>query len=122
MEIQNFFLLVLIGLVAGIFGGFVGFGGGIIIVPALVYIIGLPQHYAQGISLATMLPPIGILAVYNYYQHGYVNIKYAIIIAIPFMIGGYIGSKISLNIPANTLNKIFGIILLIISLKYIFGK
>jgi len=122
MEIQNFFLLVLIGLVAGIFGGFVGFGGGIIIVPALVYIIGLPQHYAQGISLATMLPPIGILAVYNYYQHGYVNIKYAIIIAISFMIGGYIGSKISLNIPANTLNKIFGIILLIISLKYIFGK
>ena len=96
MEISTLIILILIGLVAGALSGFVGVGGGIIIVPALVYLLGLSQFEAQGTSLLLMLPPIGILAAMNYYQSGAVNWKYASVIALTFVVGGYFGSKISI--------------------------
>lgn len=91
MDVQTIIILSAIGLSAGILSGFVGIGGGIIIVPALIYLLGLTQHQAQGTSLFLMLPPIGILAVYNYYQSGTINFWFGGIIAITFIIGGYFG-------------------------------
>jgi hypothetical protein len=115
-------ILLSIGLFAGILSGMVGVGGGIIIVPAVVYFIGLSQHQAIGTSLAVLLLPVGILAVYNYYKEGYVDIKMTLIIASMFIIGGFIGSKISISLDQNLLKKIFGGVLLLVAFKMILGK
>jgi uncharacterized membrane protein YfcA len=121
MSASTLLILVLIGIFAGILSGMVGVGGGIIIVPALVYFLGLSQHAAQGTSLALMLPPIGILGVMNYYKAGALNMKYAMVIAVAFIIGGYIGSKISITlIDGESMKKVFGIIMLIASIKLVF--
>ena len=114
---QEFIILALIGLAAGIFGGMVGLGGGVIMIPAMIYFLGTSQISAQGTSLAVMLPPVGILAVMNYYKSGQVNLKYAIIIAIAFTIGGYFGSKLALNIPVSVMKKIFAISLIAIAVR-----
>ncbi len=115
-------ILLCIGLFAGILSGMVGIGGGIIIVPALVFFMGMSQHQAQGTSLTVLLLPVGILAVYYYYNAGYVDIKSALIIALTFVVGGLIGSKIAISIDQNVLKKVFGIFMLILSLKMIFWK
>ncbi len=115
-------ILVLIGLTAGVFGGVFGVGGAIVMIPALVYFMGMDQHMAQGTSLAVMLPPIGLFAAYNYYKAGQANLWYALIIAVTFMIGGYFGSKIALNLPENLMKKIFGIFLILVALRLIFSK
>lgn len=111
-----------IGLFAGIMSGFVGIGGGIIIVPALVFILGFSQFQAQGISLTLMLPPIGVLAFYNYYQKGHidkVSLTYGAIMAVLFIAGGFIGSKLALKIPENVVKLIFGVIMLYVAIKMI---
>jgi uncharacterized membrane protein YfcA len=84
--------------------------------------MGLNQQTAQGTSLAVMLPPIGIIAAYNYYKAGQVNIKFALILAAAFLIGSYFGSKIALNLPQPVLKKIFGILLLLVAAKMLFSK
>jgi uncharacterized protein len=122
MNSTTIVMLVLIGLAAGVFGGVFGVGGAIVMIPALVYFLGMDQHTAQGTSLAVMLPPIGLFAAYNYYKAGQVNIWYAIIIAVTFMIGGYFGSKIAINLPENLMKKIFGIFLILVALRMIFSK
>jgi len=122
MNVYVFLILVLIGLAAGVFGGLVGLGGGVIMIPALIYLLGLSQIEAQGTSLAVMLPPVGILAAMNYYKAGQLNWKYALIIAITFTIGGFLGSKIALELPITTIKKIFGFVLLGISLNIILGR
>jgi uncharacterized membrane protein YfcA len=99
-----------------------GVGGGLVIVPSLVFILGMSQHQAQGTSLAMMLAPIGIMAVYNYFREGYVNIKYAIILALAFILGAWLGSLFSVNLSGSTLKKIFGALMLIVGLKMIIGK
>ncbi|MEI6062736.1 MAG: TSUP family transporter [Bacteroidota bacterium] len=119
MNLQEILILTLIGLAAGVFGGMVGLGGGVIMIPAMIFFLGMTQIGAQGTSLAVMLPPVGILAVMNYYKSGQVNLKYALIIAVAFTIGGYFGSKIALNIPVATVKKIFGLALIAIALKMI---
>ena len=121
MTAQTILSLILIGVFAGILSGFVGIGGGVIIVPALVYIMGLSQHEAQGTSLILMLPPIGILAVMNYYKAGQMNISYGVIIAIAFVIGGYFGSKLSLQISAGKVRLLFGILMLYVAIKLIYS-
>jgi hypothetical protein len=115
-------ILILIGLAAGVFGGFVGLGGGVIMIPALVYILGMSQHMAQGTSLAVMLPPIGILAAYNYWKAGELNISYAMIIAASFIIGGYFGSKFALQMPVATMKKIFAFALIIMAVNMLIKK
>ncbi|MBL4707717.1 MAG: sulfite exporter TauE/SafE family protein [Flavobacteriales bacterium] len=121
MTVTTLLILLGIGLLAGILSGMIGVGGGIIIVPALVYLLGLTQHSAQGTSLALMLPPIGVLAVMNYYKAGELNVKYAAIIAVAFIIGGYFGSKLSLTfISEELMKKVFGIIMLGVSVKLVF--
>src|SRR4030042_6786049 len=119
---MNIFLYILLGVVAGIFSGLIGIGGGIIIVPALVLLFGLSQHTAQGTTLALMVPPIGLLAAWTYYKAGFVDLKIAGLICLGFFIGGFIGAKCGTQIPDDTLRKIFGVVLLIASLKMILSK
>ena len=114
--------LLFIGLLAGIFGGMFGLGGGVIVIPALVMFMGFTQHQAQGTNVAFMLAPIGLLAVMNYYKNGYVNFKYAIVLAIAFFIGAYLGSLWTMQIPDNILKKVFGGVVILIGLKMILGK
>ncbi len=121
MSTTTLLILVAIGLIAGIASGMVGIGGGLIIVPSLVYCLGLTQFEAQGTSVATLLLPIGILAAYNYHQADVIQWKYALIIALTFIVGGYVGSKLTLNfLSESTVKKVFGIIMLVGAIKMIF--
>ncbi len=120
MDIQTILILIMIGLVAGMLSGLVGIGGGIIIVPALVYFIGFSQTNAQGTSLGLILLPVGILAVFQYYKQGDVDLKVVAILAIGFLAGGYFGSKIALGLPQETVKKIFAILMIIIAIKMLF--
>lgn len=112
----------LLGLVAGIAGGFVGIGGGIIIIPALVLVFGLSQIDAQGTTTALLVPPIGLLAAINYYRAGHVNLTIAVFICLGFFVGGFIGSKIAIGIPNDVLQKVFGVVLLVIGAYMIVKK
>jgi uncharacterized membrane protein YfcA len=122
MSISTFIILIIIGLLAGILSGLVGIGGGIIMIPLLIILLGLTQHQAQGTALFAMLPPIGILAAINYYKAGFVKWEYAAVIAFTFVIGGYFGSKLSLSLPPQTVRRVFGVIMLIGGIKLIFSK
>lgn len=122
MNITTLLILILIGLAAGAFSGLVGLGGGIIMIPAMVLFLGMSQYMAQGTSLAVMLPPIGILAAYNYWKAGELNLKFALIIAVTFVIGSYFGSKFALNIPQDSMRKIFAIFLVIMAINLFFKK
>lgn len=114
--------LILIGLLAGFFSGTLGVGGSVIMIPLLILWVNFSQHEAQGTSLAVLAVPVTLLAAYNYYQEGFVNWKYAIVIAVTFVIGGYLGSKLAISINQALLKKIFGGVLLIVAIKMIFGK
>ena len=115
-------ILVIIGLVAGFLSGIMGLGGAIILIPALIFFLSMDQRMAQGTTIAIMLPPIGLFAAYNYYKAGYVNVRYALIIAVVFMLGGYLGSKMALNIPVNVLKRVFAAVLALIAVKMAFLK
>lgn len=122
MSIQIILSLVLIGILAGILSGLVGVGGGVIMVPLLVLLLGFSQHQAQGTSLAVLVVPVTAVAVYSYYKEGYIDWRYAAIIAVFFVIGGYFGSKIAIGLDQRMLKKIFGVILLLIAGKMLLGK
>jgi uncharacterized membrane protein YfcA len=124
MTFSTLITLILIGLLAGILSGLVGVGGGIIMVPLFIFFLGLSQHNAQGLSLAVMLPPVTFLAVYNYHKAGGGSIDWrvALIVAVLFIIGGFIGSKIALQIDQRSLKKLFGFVMLIVAIKLIFTK
>ena len=112
MDINTLLILMAIGLFAGIASGFVGIGGGMIIVPALVFGLGMSQHMAQGTSLAMMIPPIGILAVFQYYKAGAVNIQFSIALAATFVIGAWIGSRWSLKLNPAVVRAVFALFML----------
>ncbi len=122
MTVSTLILLIAIGIVTGIMAGMLGIGGAIIMVPSLVFILGFSQQMAQGTSLAVMLPPIGALAAYNYWKAGQMNLKFALILAVCFIIGSYFGSKIALSLPEAALKKIFGILLLLVAVKMLLSK
>ncbi len=111
-----------LGLIAGVFSGFLGLGGGAILIPVLVYYFGFTQHQAQGTTLAMMIPPIGLLAALKYYQQGNVKINVAVLMCVGFFIGGLFGARFVEKIPDVILKKTFGWFLFIVSLKMIFGK
>ena len=113
---------ILLGLIAGGLSGLIGVGGGVIIVPALVFLFGMSQQVAQGTTLALLIPPIGLLAAWQYYQKGYVDVRVAVLIILGFLLGSVFGSKLAVIIPTKMLAKIFGITLLLISLKMIFSN
>ena len=120
MDIQMILIIILIGIAAGMLSGLVGVGGGLIIVPALVYFIGMSQHSAQGTSLGLILLPVGIFAVMTYYKQGHVDVKIVGLLAIGFIAGSYFGSKISLSIPEETVKKIFAVLMILVAVKMIF--
>lgn len=122
MSVQIMLSLVLIGVLAGILSGLVGVGGGVIMVPLLVLLLGFNQHQAQGTSLAVLVVPVTAVAVYNYYKEGYIDWRYAAIIAVFFVIGGFFGSKIAIGLDQKMLKKIFGVILLLIAGKMLLEK
>jgi uncharacterized membrane protein YfcA len=122
MELSQVLLLVLVGLAAGIVSGALGVGGGIVLIPALVYLFGLDQHTAQGTSLAILLPPTGILAAMAYQKQGFINWKYAIIITVIFVLGAWVGARFSISVPEKLMKRIFALFLLAVGAKMFFGK
>jgi uncharacterized membrane protein YfcA len=120
MNTFTIIMLILIGLASGTLAGLVGVGGGVIIIPALVYILGFTQKEAQGTSLGILLLPVGILAVVNYYKQGYIDIKAVLIISLAFVVGGFFGSKLALSVSQDILRKAFGTLLLVLAIKMLF--
>ncbi|PIU51349.1 permease [Candidatus Desantisbacteria bacterium CG07_land_8_20_14_0_80_39_15] len=119
---MEIFSYIIIGLAAGVLSGFFGIGGGVIIIPALVYIFGFTQHQAQGTSLAALLLPIGLFAFLKYYYSGNANLKIGLFIAAGFFLGGLLGAIFAQPVPDVLLKKFFGIFLLIIALRMCIGK
>lgn len=117
---QAIIVLLLVGLAAGILGGLVGVGGGIIIVPSLIYFLGFSQKQAQGTSLGILLLPVGILGVLEYYKAGYVDMRTVWLVSIGFLAGSYFGSKIALSLSQETVKKIFAVLMILIALKMLF--
>jgi uncharacterized membrane protein YfcA len=117
MKPETIFLLLSIGLASGILSGLVGVGGGIIIVPALVFFLGFSQQSAQGTSLGLLLLPVGVLAVMNYYKQGFIDWKVITVMCITFIIGGWIGSKLALSISEKTVKRLFAILLFYTAIK-----
>ncbi|MCB1060281.1 MAG: sulfite exporter TauE/SafE family protein [Calditrichaeota bacterium] len=113
---------LILGLAAGVLSGLVGIGGGILIVPALVFIFGLTQQQAQGTTLALMVPPIGILAAWTYYKQGFVDLKIAGLICAGFVLGGLLGARFAVGMTSATLQKVFAVFLIIVGVKMLFGK
>ena len=115
-------LYILLGLTVGVLSGLIGIGGGIFIIPALVYLFGFSQLQAQGTTLALLVPPIGVLAAWTYYARGYVDLRMAAFICLGFFFGGLFGARIATGLPNVVLQKIFGMVLLLIAIKMILGK
>ena len=116
--------LIVIGLLGGMLSGMFGIGGGVIMVPLMVFLLSFTQHQAQGTSLAVLSFPVAFVAAYNYYKSGdnVVDWKFAIIIAASFIVGGYLGSKLAISINQTTLKKLFSLVLLAAAIKLFFSK
>jgi uncharacterized membrane protein YfcA len=119
MAMNNIIVYILLGLAAGTVSGLIGVGGGIVVVPILC-LMGWTQHRAQGTTLAMLIPPIGILAVYTYYQRGYVDLKTAALLCLGFFFGGLVGARVATVLPDVMLRKVFGVAMLIVALRMIF--
>lgn len=113
--------LAAIGLAAGVFSGLVGIGGGILLVPALVFVFGLTQHQAQGTTLALLVPPIGALGAWTYYKQGYVDLRIAALVAAGFFLGSLLGARYSIGLPDTALARIFGGTVVVIGFKMLIG-
>lgn len=122
LSMNEVLILLCVGLAAGALSGMVGVGGGIIIVPALIFFLGFTQQMAQGTSLAMLLFPTGILAVMNYYQKGFVDWKVALIMGSSFVLGGYFGAKIAVSLDQDMVKKIFACFIVIMGLKMLIWK
>jgi uncharacterized protein len=122
MSVAHLVILIIVGILSGLLAGIFGVGGAIIVIPALVFILGFSQHEAQGTSLAFMLPPVGILATWNYWKAGQVNWKIALILSLTFVVGSYLGSQFSINISDKLLRRLFGILMILVAIKMIFSK
>lgn len=119
MDTQTILILISIGIGAGVLSGFVGVGGGVIIVPVLMYAFSMTQYEAQGTSLFVLLLPVGILAVQNYWRSGNINWQYGLVIAITFVFGGYLGSKLALRISPSIVKLVFGLLMAYVAIRMI---
>ncbi|BAY30293.1 hypothetical protein NIES2107_21370 [Nostoc carneum NIES-2107] len=113
-------LCLILGLIAGIVSGITGIGGGIIILPSLIFVLGFSQHQAQGTTLALLVPPIDILAAWTYYKQGYVDIRTAALLCVGFLLGGWLGAKIGIGLSNVVVARIFGVLLLLSAIKVMF--
>ena len=105
-------LVLIIGLCAGVLVGLLGIGGGVMLVPAMVHLLHMDQHAAQGTSLFVLLPPIGLGALLEYRRKGNVDLQAGILCAIGMLLGGYIGSRIAVPMPTVRLTQLFGVFLM----------
>jgi uncharacterized membrane protein YfcA len=105
-------LLLAIGAAAGTFSGLVGIGGGVVIVPALVLLLGLDPHRAQGTTLAMLLPPVGLLAAWAYWKQGYVDVPMAALLCLGFLAGGWAGAGLAVGLPSVWLERVFALLLI----------
>ncbi len=117
----SLYLLAGIGLAAGVLSGVFGIGGGVVIVPALIYLAGFRQHVATGTSLAVLLPPVGIAAVAEYYRHGNVDLRAALVIAIALTAGGWVGAIIANRMAGPYLRLAFGLFVVTLGVYLVFG-
>lgn len=115
-------LSLLLGLVVGAFSGVVGIGGGILIVPALVYFFHMSQHRAQGTSLGALLLPVGILAFWEYYRNGNADLKMGFLIAVGFTAGAYFGGVGAQYISEPLLRRIFAVVLVAVGVRMLLQK
>ena len=113
---------IALGLAAGALSGLIGIGGGVIIVPALVFLFHFSQHRAEGTTLALLIPPVGLFAVMPYYRNGHVDLRIAALIALGFVCGGGAGGHLANLLPAATLQRLFGGVLLLLALKMLWGR
>jgi uncharacterized membrane protein YfcA len=114
--------ILLIGLVVGVFSGIVGIGGGILFIPALVWMLGMSQHKAQGTSLGALLAPVGIFAFWEYYRKGNADIGVAALLAVGFLVGGYFGAVGAQHISELWLRRIFAVTLVLVGGRMWFGR
>lgn len=112
-------LYLLLGLGVGMLSGLIGIGGGVLITPALIYLFGFSQHDAQGTTLALLVPPIGLLGAWTYFEQGYVDVKVAALICLGFVFGGLIGAKFAVDLPEQFLRRIFGVAMILVGLKMV---
>jgi uncharacterized membrane protein YfcA len=110
-------LAILVGLLTGLLSGLIGLGGGVLIVPALVYLFRMPQRLAQGTSLATLLLPIGLLGFWEYYRSGHVDLRVAAFIALGFVIGVYAGGRWAQSVPEVILRRVFAVTLVVVAIR-----
>ena len=110
-------LFLLVGLVVGVLSGMVGLGGGVFIIPILVYGFKMSQHKAQGTSLGALLAPIGALAFWEYYKAGNVEVRASVMIAIGFLIGGYFGGRWAQHFSDATLRRGFAVLLIVVGIR-----
>lgn len=114
------YIIILAGIIGGLFSGMFGIGGGVVIVPILTFLTKMPHFTAQGISLAALIGPVSLLALINYYKKGHVKIKEAIAVALLIFIFSYFGSKISLSLPMKKVSKMFGLLMIITGVYMIY--
>jgi uncharacterized membrane protein YfcA len=114
-------VLLLIGVISGVMSGFFGIGGGVVIVPALVYLVGFTQHKATGTSLAILLPPVGLAAVIEYYRSGNVDLRVAFIVAIGLLAGAWVGAHFANRISGPSLRLAFGIFVILVGFYIVYG-
>ena len=120
MDVQTILIIITVGIAAGILSGLVGVGGGLVIVPSLVYFIGFSQKTAQGTSLGLIMLPVGILGVLQYYKQGHVDFRVVGILAVGFILGSFFGSKVALSLSQETVKKIFACLMILIAIKMLF--
>jgi uncharacterized membrane protein YfcA len=116
-SVTQLLILVLVGLLAGALSGFVGVGGGIIIVPAMIYFMHMNQMQAQGVSLALLMLPVGVLGVMNYYKAGHIQFNYVLIMAVGFVLGNYFGSKYAMRVPEHKIKFLFSLLMLYVAVQ-----
>jgi uncharacterized membrane protein YfcA len=114
-------ILLAIGLVAGVFAGMFGIGGGLIIVPALLFLVKLKEVEAIGTSLAALIPPVGLLGAIEYYRNGYINVRYAGLVALGLFVGAYFGARIMVSLPPDLTRRLYAVFLLVIAARMLFA-
>jgi uncharacterized membrane protein YfcA len=114
--VTNLILLV-IGLAAGVFAGMFGIGGGLIIVPALMFFLKVNPAEAIGTSLAALILPVGLLGAMEYYRQGFINVRFAALVALGLFAGAYFGARITTSLPSDVIRRIYGIFLLLVAAR-----
>jgi len=120
MTLSSILGIIALGMVAGVLSSMVGIGGGIVIVPILVLAFGLNQHTAQGTTLAMLSFPVSLVAALAYHKRGMVDWRIAIILGLGFVVGGYFGGKVAVDIPSAIIKKVFAIVMILIAVKFLF--